>query len=96
MLNLGGWEIGLDSLGATGIVALIIMMILTDRLVTRGRLQEARQETAYWRTAFENESAKNTHLAEGARDWGIVAKAVLKQERINTGQHEIIRREAQE
>lgn len=96
MLNIGGWEIGVDSLGATGIVVVIIMMILTDRLVTRGRLQEARQETLYWRTAFENESEKNMHLAEGARDWGIVAKAVLKQEKVTTAQHEMIRREAQE
>lgn len=42
--------VALGDLGLTGIVALVILMILTDRLVTRKRLEEAREDGAGWRS----------------------------------------------
>lgn len=62
MLNdlLGG--IALGDIGLSGIVILIILMILTDRLVTRKRLQEAREDARAWRTSAETQQAINGEL----------------------------------
>lgn len=42
--------IPLRDVGLSTIVILIIIMILTDRLVTRKRLEEAREDGAGWRS----------------------------------------------
>lgn len=57
MLNelLGG--VALGDLGLSGIVILIILMILTDRLITRKRLEEAREDAKAWRTSSETKDA---------------------------------------
>lgn len=62
MLNdlLGG--IALGDIGLSGIVILVILMILTDRLVTRKRLQEAREDAKAWRTSAETQQAINGEL----------------------------------
>lgn len=62
MLNelLGG--VALGDLGLSGIVILIILMILTDRLVTRKRLEEAREDAKAWRTSAETKDAINGEL----------------------------------
>lgn len=62
MLNelLGG--VALGDLGLSGIVILIILMILTDRLVTRKRLEEAREDAKAWRTSAETQQAVNGEL----------------------------------
>lgn len=45
-------------LGATGLLAIAVLMIFTDRLVTRGRLNDAHDERDKWREAFETEREK--------------------------------------
>lgn len=54
---LGG--VALGDVGLSGIVILVVLMILTDRLVTRKRLEEAREESRAWRTSAETKDAVN-------------------------------------
>lgn len=54
---LGG--VALGDVGLSGIVILVVLMILTDRLVTRKRLEESREEAAAWRTSAETKDAVN-------------------------------------
>lgn len=49
----------LKDLGYGGIVILVILMILTDRLVTRKRLDEAREDASTWRTFGERQQEIN-------------------------------------
>lgn len=43
--------LSVTDLGATGIVVLVVLMILTGRLVTRKQLEDERTEKNYWRSA---------------------------------------------
>lgn len=53
----------LKGVGLTGVVVIIVLMILTDRLVTAGRLREMRNDRDKWQKAFEaSEEARRTQL----------------------------------
>jgi len=52
---------------AGAILAATVWMVLTDRLVTRGRLNEAREETALWRANAETGQKTNQEHAEVAK-----------------------------
>lgn len=80
-----GIPVDLGDATATTLLVLVVVMILTDRLVTKARLNQTILERDQWRTAYENESTKNLHLSQAARDWGVVAKGAL-----NTAQTEIV------
>lgn len=54
--------IKLGEIGYAGIVILVILMILTDRLVTRKRLEESREDGKAWRTSAETQQAINGEL----------------------------------
>ena len=43
----------LPDLGATALLTAVVIMILTDRLVTRRRLDDAQSETQHWRDAYD-------------------------------------------
>lgn len=77
--NAGEWTAG-------GILVVVIFMILTDRLVTRKRLEEAREETALWRAAAENGQATNREHAEAAKSNAAAlkdhAEAALLQQKV--------------
>lgn len=61
MTELAG--IGVGSLGAGGLLAIVILMILTGRLVPRSTLEDMKQERDTWRAAFQ-ESEQARHLAQ--------------------------------
>lgn len=75
MLNelLGG--VALGDLGLSGIVILIVLMILTDRLVTRKRLEEAREDARTYRTAAETQQAVNATNTESIKELLHLARA---------------------
>lgn len=52
----------IKDISLTGVVILIVMMILTDKLVTRKRLEEAREDGKAWRTSAETQQAVNGEL----------------------------------
>lgn len=55
----------LKNLGASGIVLLVVVMILTDRIVTRRRLDDMIADRDKWREAFKaSEEARQTQLAQ--------------------------------
>lgn len=68
MLNelLGGVAVG--DIGLSGIVILIVLMILTDRLVTRRRLEEAREDARTYRSAAEKQQLVNATNADSLRE----------------------------
>lgn len=43
--------------GATGLIVLVVVMVLTGRLVPRAYLEDARADRDYWRTAHTAEVA---------------------------------------
>lgn len=51
-MTIGGVPIDGD-LSAKFLVGLVVLMILTDQLVTKKRLNEERKEKVYWRTAAQ-------------------------------------------
>lgn len=63
---LGGVAIG--DIGLSGIVILIVLMILTDRLVTRRRLEEAREDVKTYRAAAETQQAVNAAHADSLHE----------------------------
>lgn len=70
-VNLGDWTAG-------AFVALVILMILTDRLVTRGRLLDERAEKEIWRLKAERESDINAANADTLKNF---AQAALEDAR---------------
>lgn len=70
---LGG--VALGDIGLSGIVILVVLMILTDRLVTRKRLEEQRDETKAWRTAAETKDAVNAEYKESLKELLSLARA---------------------
>lgn len=48
---------------AGAILAAVVWMILTDRLVTRKRLEEAREEATLWRAGFTTQQEINREHA---------------------------------
>lgn len=57
---LGGMKLG--EVGYAGIVILVVLMVLTDRLVTRKRLEESREDGKAWRSSAETQQAINGEL----------------------------------
>jgi hypothetical protein len=70
---LGG--VALGDLGLSGIVILVILMILTDRLVTRKRLEESREDGKGWRTSAETQQAINGELKAAVQELLTLARA---------------------
>lgn len=70
---LGG--VALGDIGLSGIVILIILMILTDKLVTRKRLEEAREDAKAYRAAAETQQAVNATNAESLKELLNLARA---------------------
>lgn len=70
---LGG--VALGDVGLSGIVILVVLMILTDRLVTRKRLEEAREEVKAWRTSSETEKAVNAEHWNALQELLTLARA---------------------
>lgn len=73
----------LDQIAYAGIVVIIIFAILTDRLVTRRRLDEAREERNDWKAAYmASDQAnrlliqQNSDLVDGARTTIKVVEAI--------------------
>lgn len=52
-----GLPLPLTDIGAGALVVLVVLMILTDRLVTRKRLEEAKAEAQQWREMYLGEVA---------------------------------------
>lgn len=78
---LDGIPLDLGDLGATGILAAVVFMILTGRLVPRKVLEDVRAdrdarlaEAAYWHTAFQT-SQNQIDVLIGRAD--VSTKAVL-------------------
>jgi len=70
---LGG--VALGDIGLSGIVILIVLMILTDRLVTRKRLEEAREDKEVYRAAAETQQAVNAENKESLKELLSLARA---------------------
>ena len=47
-------NLSIPDLGATALLSVVVLMILTDRLVTRRRLEDAQAERDHWRDAHDN------------------------------------------
>lgn len=58
-----------------GIVILVIMMVLTDRLVTRKRLEEAREDGATWRATAERREEINRVQSDALTELLVLARA---------------------
>lgn len=68
-------------LSAVGLLFLVVWMILTDRLVTKGRLTEAKEETAVWRAKSDRELLINetqTSTIHNYAEAALVAKKVMR------------------
>lgn len=59
-------------------VALIVILVLTERLVGRGRLTEKNKEIALWRAKSERETSINETQAESISNFANAA--LLKEE----------------
>lgn len=70
---LGGVPLG--DIGLSGVVILIVLMILTDKLVTRKRLEEAREDAKTYRAAAETKDAVNAELMGAVKELLSLARA---------------------
>lgn len=75
MLNELLGNVPLGDVGLSGIVILIVLMILTDKLVTRRRLEEAREDGKAYRTAFETQQQINGELKASVQELLPLARA---------------------
>lgn len=64
----------LTNLGSTGMLAVVVWMIFTGRLVTRREADHLIEERNYWRDAFVEEQKNTQALMETGR----VTNAVLQ------------------
>lgn len=64
----------LTNLGSTGMLAVVVWMIFTGRLVTRREADHLIEERNYWRDAFVEEQKNTQALMETGR----VAQDVLR------------------
>lgn len=72
---LEGLSVGLlADLGPAGLLAVVVWMIFTGRLVTRREADHLIEERNYWRTAFQEEQKNTQALMETGR----VARDVLR------------------
>jgi hypothetical protein len=53
-----------SDIGALGLSIIIIWALLTDRIVTRGRLDEMRQQRDSFHDELEIERARHEHIRE--------------------------------
>lgn len=60
--------------GAVGMLAIVVWMIFTGRLVTRREADEIRAERDYWREAFNSASQHASSMMET----GLAARDVLR------------------
>lgn len=70
--------VGIAEWGAESFVAVIILLILTDRLVSRARLTEKNEEIALWRSKSERETAINEKNSDAIKNFADAA--LLKEE----------------
>lgn len=61
-------NIPLGDIGLSGIVILVILMILTDRLVTRKRLEECREDGDGWRNVALKQQEINVEQGATLRE----------------------------
>lgn len=59
-----------------GIVSVVVLMVLTDRLVTRGRLAQVIAERDAWQKAYQDEKDTTNSLLARERDNTTVAETV--------------------
>lgn len=81
-------ELTITNLGATGLLTIVILMILTDRLVTKPRLVEALKQAEYWRTAYEKERDHVDILINQA-NIGVRAVKSIAQEATKSGAEDV-------
>lgn len=78
-MSLVDWiPMGIAEWGAETFVGVIVLLILTERLVGRGRLAEKNEEIALWRSKSERETAINEENAATIKNFADAA--LLKQE----------------
>ena len=58
--------IPVGNLSAGALLALVVVMILTDRLITRKRLEDSQKETDNWRKVAEVSQAQTAKLHENS------------------------------
>ena len=58
--------IPVGNISAGALLGLVILMILTDRLVTRKRLEDSQRETENWRQVAEVSQAQTAKLLENS------------------------------
>lgn len=89
---LGGVPLG--DIGLSGIVILIVLMILTDKLVTRKRLEEAREDAKVYRIAAETQQAVNAENKESLKELLSLARAshhaLSEIQSLGQGKHEAL------
>lgn len=60
--------IAITDVGATGLVAIVVVLILLGRLVPRRHLEDVREDAAHWRRAAElTEQARAEEAAQTRR-----------------------------
>lgn len=65
----------LKDIGAVSLVTLIVLMILFDKLITKQRLLDEREEKNHWRTAAENLQQSFDKLSDSTSRTVILAEA---------------------
>ena len=77
---------GIGELSAGAVLVIVVLMILTDRLVPRKRLEEAREQATLWQTNATEQQAINRDNAEiaraNAKSLADHAEAALLQQRV--------------
>lgn len=66
-------------LGATGLVVLVVLLILSGRLVTRGQLLDERAEKQLWQTNAQNQQEINRENVATIANY---AEAALIQQKV--------------
>lgn len=68
-------NVSLKDVGVSGTLLLVVLMVLTDRLVTRKRLEESREDGRAWRAAAETQQAVNSELKAAVLELLSLARA---------------------
>lgn len=76
---LEGLAINLVDVGATGLVVLVVLLVLSGRLVTRGQLLDERAEKQLWQENAESQQEINR---ENSRTIANYAEAALIQKKV--------------
>lgn len=65
----------LKDIGLGGIVVLVVLMLLTDKLITRKRLEDEQREKEYWRTAASNLQVSFDKISDATSRTVVLAEA---------------------